>query len=498
MKPKTNNHSFDVIIVGSGFGGSVCAARMAEKGMKVLVLERGPWWGPLNKDQPKKDRRKLPRGLWGARKYLRNIRKAQKGQTSEKIFNRDGLLEIHKFDHLTSVTSSGVGGGSQIYTSILEKPARDFFDAYPPEINAEEMDPYFERVRKMIRPAPIPDKPEKNRVFERAVAEAGLPRPEYPELAVVWGKDPRKPERIINASGVVQFSSTYQSDVFVGSSDGSKTTMDLTYIPLARQKGAELRPLCEVRYLDKTAKGYQVRYRDHRVKKDIRVEAPRVVLAAGCLNTLRLLFQARDKHRTLPNISENLGRQFSPNGDLSALVWRSRVLKDASYGSPFNAYTRLRHNGSYNYLVGEVGLPVHALPLLWPLNRWLKQSTYLFGMGRDASKGTIEFDGETLTTCISQSMDRELFTRIQQTIDEIAKGYQPKKIIRRKDLFTVHPMGGCSTGQDTSEGVTDHRGQVFNYPGLYVADGSLYPRSPGIAPSLTIAAMAERIAEIME
>jgi len=165
MEKNRKREKYDVIVVGSGFGGSVSAARLAGKGMKVLVLERGPWWGPMNRHRPGKEHRDFPRGLWGARKFLRNIRRTRKGREVERIFNLDGLLEIHKFSHLTSLTSSGVGGGSQIYTSILEKPSSEFFEAYPPEINGRVMDPYFDRVKEMIRPSPIPLKPEKNLIY---------------------------------------------------------------------------------------------------------------------------------------------------------------------------------------------------------------------------------------------------------------------------------------------------------------------------------------------
>jgi cholesterol oxidase len=429
---------------------------------------------------------------------LRNIRKAAKGKRKEWMLFHDGLLELHAFDQLTALTSSGVGGGSHIYTSILEKPSPDFYDFYPSEISADEMDPYFEKVRNMMRPSPIPDKPEKNRVFESAVREAGLPPPEYPDLAVAWGEDPEKPERIINAAGVSQFSSTYRSDVFVGCEDGSKTTLDLTYIPTAEQHGAEVLPLCEVYALDKTENGYQVNYFDYRIKKPTTVVAPRLILAAGCLNTLRLLFAARDKNHALPNISARLGQGFSPNGDLSAFLWRSKVLQDSSFGTPFNAYTRKVENGAYRFLVGEVGLPVQDLPVIWPLSRWLRRSTYLFAMGRDASNGVVGFDGKGLVTDIGRSMDADYFRKAKDAIATIAHAYHPKKIVNDSGIFTVHPMGGCGIGNNARDGVTDHKGQVFGYKDLYVADGSLYPRSPGIAPSMTIAAFAERQAALID
>jgi cholesterol oxidase len=109
---------------------------------------------------------------------------------------------------------------------------REFFSSFPREVSAEEMQPYFERVRRMLRPAPVPAPPEKDRVFEEAVSAADLPTAEYPNVAIVWGQDPAHPQRIVNAAGVEQSSSTWQSDVFVGCDDGSKTTLP-SGIPVA-------------------------------------------------------------------------------------------------------------------------------------------------------------------------------------------------------------------------------------------------------------------------
>lgn len=493
---------FDVIVVGSGFGGSVCAARLAERGMRVLVLERGPWWGPLNRHVPASDHRELPRGAFGSRKLLRSVRWARRARRREWVLNVDGLLEAHRFRHLLTVTASGVGGGSHPWTAILDQPSPDFFDAYPDEITDDEMRPWFRRVRQMLQPAPVPEIPEKNDVFAHALRRAGLGEPEYADLAVAWGKDPHRPELVTNAAGVDQSTSTYQGDAFIGSQDGSKASLDLTYIPVALRYDAEVRPLCEVTSLAEAAGGgYRVNYVDHRTAQRVVEAAPRLVLAAGCLNTLRLLFAARDRDRTLPRLPTTLGQRFSVNGDWLSLVWRSRVLEDSTWGTSFNAFTRFTTDGRYRFLVGEVGVP-GALPVPWPLRSWLRRSTFLFAMGRDEPNATVGFDGTGITTSMRRSLAAGLFDDIEEAIGRIAQHYQARRLIPprgriREGLFTVHPMGGCSIGASPEAGVTDHTGEVFGHPGLYVADGSLYPRSPGIAPSMTIAAVAERQASLI-
>ncbi len=499
--------ALDVIVVGSGFGGSVCAARLAERGMRVLVLERGPWWGPLQRDRPKGDWRRLPRSLPGSRKLLRDLRWARHRRRFEKVVHTDGLLEVHQFENLRAVTASGVGGGSHIYTNILEEPDADFFSAYPEEITGEELHPYFERVRVMLRPSPFPVPPRKERVFEAAARAAGLPDPEYPELAIAWGTDPATPEPVINAAGVEQRTSTYQGDAFVGCEDGSKTTLDLTYLPLALRHGAELRPLCEVLSIGalEASHGYWVRYRDHRTGDDRTEAAPRLVLAAGGLNTQRLLFDSRDGHGSLPDLPPTLGRRFTSNADLAVLLWRTAELKDSSYGPSFGAFSRVSEGGRYRFLLGEVGTTPHVLPLPEFVRRWLRSSTFLFCMGRERAAGTVGFDGRGLITPVGRSLDPQLYAAMEGAVRLVAKHYRPKRVLPHllsgrdpEGLFTVHPLGGCSMATGPDEGFTDHLGQVFGHRGLFVADGSLYPCSPGIAPSMTIAALAERQAALME
>jgi cholesterol oxidase len=497
--------AYDVIVVGSGFGGSVCAARLAERGMKVLILERGPWWGPLHRGRPSPDRRDLPRGPLGIRKLLRDLRVARHGRRFEKLFASDGLLEIHRFEHLDAFTASGVGGGSHIYTSILDEPDAAFFDAFPDEITRAEMHPYFERVRALMRPAPMPSPTTRYRIFEEAARAAGLPTPESPALAMVWGDDPARPQQVVNAAGVTQSSSTLAGDVFVGCEDGSKTTLDLTYVPIALRHGAELRPLCEVLAVGADGRGYAVRYRDHRTGEERSESARRVVLAAGGLNTQRLLFAARDGHGGLPRLPASLGRRFSPNADFATFLWKTALLEDSSYGPSFSALSRIARDGEHRFLIGEVGLPVQALPLPGMLRRRFRRSTLLFSMGRDASGGTVGFDGTGLTTSVGRANDPDLYAEMEDAAVRVARYYRPRRMIRNvlagrgaEGLMTVHPLGGCSMGRSPDDGFTDHRGQVFGHDGLYVADGSLYPRSPGIAPSMTIAALAEREAALME
>lgn len=494
---------YDVVVVGSGFGGAVNAARLAQRGMKVLVLERGPWWGPSAKEKPKKEGRPFPRGV-RLPKLLRNIRQSVTAKGTDTLLNPDGLFEVTQFPSLTMIQSSGVGGGSLVYTSIMAEPPEDFFDAFPEEITNAEMASYFARVRKMLQPKPAPRPPTKTQAFEKVLQDCGFHKPFHPDLAIAWPQEGQKKDQPFqNPSGVTQKICRGDGACILGCENDSKLSLDRTYLPLALRHGAKVFAMCEVTSISTSGKNYRVRWRNHLNGRDGEVYAPRVVLAAGGLNTQRLLFDARDTHRGLPRISMALGSRFSPNGDVVALVLDSPKVKKSAQGPAFAAYLPLKKDGQFHYLIGEVGMPLKALPIPQGL-KFLEQTVILLSMGRDNASGKITFDGSHLHTDLSREMDPAYFHLVEKTIEQIAAGYRPKGFWLNapwgrggKKMSCVSPLGGAPMGRTQKEGVVDHVGEVFGHPGLFVADASIFPAPPGTAPSMTIAALAERQAELM-
>lgn len=477
----------DAIVIGSGFGGAVSAARLAERGLNILLLERGPWWGDTSA-APHNLRRPYPHGLWGLRSAVRDVRWAAGKRSRCVLLNRGGLLEIHRFARLTAVTASGVGGGSLIYADVQAQPDERFFDSFPAEITAQEMRPHYQRVCETLQPSPLPDRPARTVAFQRIAAACGLP-PAFPaDLAVAWPPADAGPAR-------------RASSYLLGCPYPGKRSLDKTYVAQAIGCGAEVRSLSEVTALERNAAGYRVHWTDHATRRRWWADAPLVVVAAGTLGTLRLLFAARDRDRSL-ELPPSLGHRFSVGADMMVVVDDSPDAGESSYGPCPGAGVPVAQDGEHRFLIAEMGVPADALPLPKAVRRRLQRSLVLAGMGRDASTGVVQFDGRELRTATDRSLDPELFADLESAMGQVAQGYRPRRILwsvppQSGRLVTVHPFGGAAIADGPEEGVVDHTGQVFGNPGLYIADGSLLPRAPGLPPAMTIAALAERQAVLI-
>lgn len=440
---------FDVAVVGSGFGGSVTAARLAEAGMRVLVFERGPWWGS-GADDSEATQRPHPHGKH-IRKLIRGIRIARGKRSREVMLARDGMWEVHAFRRLLTLTGAGVGGGSHLYAGLHVQPDDEFFDHFPDEFTGSEMRPFFDRVREVLRPAPLPNAGGPDRAFETALAAAGYPAPVYPDAAIAWGEDPDHPSSVLNAAGVEQQTSRLIDSTFFGCTDRSKTTLDLTYIPMAVRSGATVRALTEVTGIARTPNGYEVSWTDHNTRSKGTTAVPRLVLSAGTLNTLRLLFTARERG-DLPGLSPMLGQRFSSNGDIATVLLNPGASDRVS--PPVTPYVRQdTGDGTFRYLVAQVTPRFEPVPMPKRLRRAANRTVILFGMGRDGSRSSVSLTGKGITTPIQRSDADGLYEEIETLMEGTAAGFDPRRRFMnipagrgRSTLFSVHPLGGAGIG----------------------------------------------------
>jgi cholesterol oxidase len=508
---------YDAVIVGSGFGGGVTACRMAEQGLRVCVLERGRRFAPG--DFPNQVDQ-VPSALW------------------HPDLNPGGMFDLRLMKDLSVLTAAGVGGGSLVYANVQLRAPADVFEEspWPEAITRAELDPYYDRTEEALDPHETPAEPAlpKIRAFD-AMAERAGRKPERLPLAVHFGEDRRHP-----FSGVLQQGCKNLGLCDAGCPVLAKNTVDITYLAHAEQHGAEVYPLREVRRIDPPAgagSAWRVGFRDLHGRTSGSVEAPLLVLAAGTLGSSRLLLK-NQVH--LGRLSPALGSRFSGNGDALALALDPSAQgvtgARTEYGPSMTS--RIDYTAEAGFMVADGGLPknfggvlaalreVNALTGLGRVALHVKNAATKLGLtdlhvthrtarlreepigdslvflmlGRDAADGQMRLT--PLFRCFDIEWNSEdsagLFDRMGKAAGELAaaagarSSFFALKAGPLGKFITVHPLGGCPMSDDPARGVTDDRGRVHGYDGLYVLDGSIVPTALGVNPSKTIAALAER------
>lgn len=511
--------TYDVVVVGSGFGGGVTACRMAEQGLKVCVLERGRRFGPDDfPDRPEQ----APRLLW------------------HPLLNPGGMFDLRLMKDLAVITAAGVGGGSLVYANVqLRAPAPVFEEsAWPAAITRTELDPYYTRTEDALDPQLTPptngEPLRKVRAFDAMAAHAGRTAERLP-IAVHFG-----PDRAHPFSGVAQKGCENLGRCDIGCPVLAKNTVDITYLARAESKGAEVFPLREVERIDPptgASRRWRVSFRDLQYRNNGSVEAPLLVLAAGTIGSSRLLLKNRKR---LPRLSRALGSRFSGNGDALALAINPTApgVTDAHNEDGPTMTSRIDYSAEHGFMVADGGLPgnfqgvLAAVREVNALTGWgrvalhaknlaaqvgltdthvthrnvklkrqepIDDSLVFLMIGRDAADGQMRLTPLFGAFDIrwSKADSAALFAEMEQTAGELAKAAGGESFFALDagplgKFITVHPLGGCPMSDDPAAGVTDDVGRVHGYDGLYVLDGSIVPTALGVNPSKTIAALAER------
>lgn len=477
----------DLVVVGSGFGGAVSALRAAEAGLRVVVLERGRPMTPQAYEDLAAGRGPIFHGGAAA-----------------------GPLELHRLKGLLALTASAVGGGSNVYTAVTIRPQPDVFDnGWPLGLNLESLKPFYDRVEKIIAPTPIPQTLSRTAALEAIGRQMSAEVTRLP-LSMAWPDDAGALGRAAATNGLYRELATWLQ----GGRAARKRTLGDSYLPRAESHGAEIRPLHQVRAIQPDRDGYVVTYRRWQDGEsgEESIRSRRVILAAGALGTTRLLLQCRDVLNTLPDLSSALGKRFYTNGDFGGLLVRPEVEIAPDAGPPVTAWVDFwKRDRLYLMETGLVPYDFGSFAGLLNPASWIncglrlapvKRCTWSFGvMGYSDNPGQLVIGrrgalvhrhdparGASFHAC-SLSALRELAAAAG------GKLRVPPAVVIRRVPITVHPLGGAALAESPDAGVTNPYGEVFGYPGLYVADGSLLPVPTGVPPSMTIAALAERNAE---
>jgi cholesterol oxidase len=314
---------WDWIVVGSGFGGSVSALRLAEKGYSVLVLEKGP---RLTAEDFPKTNWNLKRWFWAPRIGFR------------------GFFQMTFLRHLTSLTGVGVGGGSLVYANTLPIPKAEFFEA--PDwghlaIWKEELEPHYQTARRMLGTTENPKLTLQDRALQSVAASIGRSEHFEPTQVAVYFGEPEVtvPDPYHGGSGPDRTGCVFCGGCLTGCRHGAKNTLDFNYLWFAQRLGVGGR---EGGY-EVTAVETTTRFR----RRTRRFRARRMILAGGVLGTVELLLRLRRRHDGLPLLSESLGDRVRTNSEVLVGVTSQRRDLDMSEGI---AITSILHTDSHSHI----------------------------------------------------------------------------------------------------------------------------------------------------
>lgn len=515
--------TFDYVIIGSGFGGSISAMRLTEKGYRVLVLERGKRF----RDQD------FPKTNWTFWKYL--------WAPPLRCF---GILQISPFKNVFVLHGSGVGGGSLGYANVLMPPDEQSFSqpGWKTPIDWKTvLAPHYETAKRMLGVTTNPRLWPADHVLKEIARELGREDSFRPvPVGTFFGEPGREvPDPFFGGAGPARSGCTHCGACMTGCRHNAKNTLVKNYLYFAEKGGAEVRAEAEVRDIrplspDQDAR-YEILYRrsTRYIAPMQRVRAKNVIVSSGALGTMRLLFRCRDVTRSLPRLSPRLGDKVRTNSEALLGATAREATIDYSKGvaitSIFSADdvttiepVRYPAGSSLMKLLagpmtnGKTTLQRFAQSLVEIARHlpdflnvqfrrgWAERTTILLVMQHEENwihmrlgRGLFTFFRRNLVTKTDdqQSIPTqiEIGHQVARRFGQKTNGFAQGSI--NEGLFnipiTAHILGGVPFGKDADEGVIAANCEVHNYPGLFVVDGSIIPGNPGVNPSLTIAAMAE-------
>jgi cholesterol oxidase len=514
--PTNSQHEYDYIVIGSGFGGSVAALRLAEKGYRVLVLEKGKW---LNESDFPKTNWNLKRWLW------------------IPLLRFFGFFKISFFRHITILSGVGIGGGSLVYANTLPLPKKDFFKAESWSHLAnweEELKIHYQTASRMLGTTPNPRLQTGDLALQQLAGEMGLKDEFEPtRVAVFFGEpDVTVPDPYFDGKGPARAGCNFCGGCMTGCRYNAKNTLDKNYLYLAKKLGAEIRSESEVFDIQPLqtsdgSGGYKIHWKQSTkiLKRKGSFTTGGIVIAGGVLGTIPLLLKLRKT--SLPRLSERLGfdirtnseslvgiTTFDKNTDFSEGVAIGSILHTDRYshlepvryasGSGFwrilmsplvhgsNIFIRL-----FKAVLTFFSHPIQSLRVMFVWN-WASRTQILLFMRTLDS--TLRFR-KALLGISSRMVKGKSPTPFVPEAKELTEKYS--RIVNGKPIVlltetvfgiptTAHILGGATMGKSATEGVIDSENRVFGYHNMYICDGSAISANPGVNPSLTISAIAER------
>jgi cholesterol oxidase len=509
---------YDYVVIGSGFGGSVAALRLSEKGYKVLVIEKGKWLA--GEDFPKTNWN-LKRWLW------------------LPAFRFFGLFQMTFFRHVTVSSGVGVGGGSLVYANTLPIPKRKFFaaDSWAHLADWEsELKDFYQTGLNMLGAAQNPRLEVGDRALQELAQRIGKADCfESTPVAVYFGEpEVTVPDPYFRGQGPERAGCKFCGGCMIGCRYNAKNTLDKNYLYLAQCQGAKIQAEAQaydVQPLDAAngAAGYRVKWRSSTAwlnKTQGEYTCRGVVFAGGVLGTVSLLLDSK-RSSSLSRLSDQIGHGVRTNSESLITVTALDKKNVFSDGIAIGSILHTDENshlepcrfsaGSdfWRLLVGPMAHgsnvlirilkvlkdwivhPVENLKVVL-VDGWAKRTQVLLFMQTIDSSLRFSKGMLGLKTMVETGNKPTAFIPEAKALAEhYAKIVNGKPAVLVTEMLlgsptTAHILGGCVMGKDQTEGVIDKDNRVFGYENMYICDGSMISANPGVNPALTIIALSER------
>lgn len=510
------NKEFDYIIIGSGFGGSVSALRLSEKGYRVLVIEKGKRWRSSD----------FPTSNWSIRKYL-----------WIPLLRCFGFQKLSFFREVFIISGVGVGGGSLVYANTHMMPKEKFY-RHPVWAHLRDwkavLAPYFEIAKTMLGSAKYAKEGPEDRVLQEVANEMGRGHTygRVDAVGVYLGDPTRAVDPYFSGLGPLRKGCIECAGCMVGCRHDAKNTLDKNYLWLAEHVfGATVLAETEVT---------KVRFENNRYVLETRSStswrrqrgpsfcSEGLVVSGGVLGTLHLLLRQKHVYKTLPLLSDKLGENVLTNSEmLSGVVAADRKLNNGlAISSIFDAdedthielckfpdgsgamvklATMAAGNGSPVVRTAKMlgNMVTHPVDFLRSVFHWrVAERSIIFlimqtlpnamkmKLTRRWGRSRLQFDNRSKQRVPSYiGVGQEALQRYAKKVNGVPQNAATEVFFGLAS--TAHILGGCPMGDSAATGVVNERFEAFGYPRFYILDGTIVPCNLGVNPSLTITALSE-------